>query len=237
MTSVDLGTPRRVPPLDDLDAIAAVCAVLGNLLLRPESAPEVVANLDTEKLAAWPLAQRNSSTTIGLDVLARAIEQPVPATALEADYRQLFVGPGPIAAPPWESVHRDDEGLMFQQQTMRVRHAYGEFGLQAPALNKEPDDHIGLELAFIGELAVAALNAAEAGDVVGQTTLLDGMARFCSEHPALWAPAWSSLVVEGASTDLYRALGHLVAGSVEAFADILAQPAPLAVDDGPEDVG
>lgn len=223
MTSVDLGTPRRVPSPDDLDAIAAVCAFLANLLLRVESAPEVVANLDAEQIRAWPLAGRNQATDTGLAVLARSVEQPVPAEELEVDYRQLFVGPGRIAAPPWESVHLDDEGLMFQEPTMKVRHAYGEFGLQAPALNKEPDDHMGLELAFVGELAVTALNAAESGDVVGQTTLLDGMTNFCHEHLAAWGPMLSSLIIDSARTDLYRAVGHLLAGSIEAFGAILTR--------------
>ena len=225
MTSVDLGTPRRVPSTDDLDAIAAACAFLANLLLRIESAPEVVANLDAGQVAAWPMAGRNPSTDAGLAALVLAITRPAPADEREADYRQLFVGPGTITAPPWESVHRDDEGLMFQEQTMNVRHAYGEFGLQAPALNKEPDDHIGLELAFVGELAVTALNAAEAGDVVGQSTLLDGMVSFCEQHLAAWGPRLSELIVAEARTDLYRAVGHLLVGSIEAFGTILGTEA------------
>lgn len=223
MTSVDLGTPRRVPNMDDLDAIAAGCAFLANLLLRVEAAPEVVANLDAEQVAAWPLAGRNEATQMGLAALARAVEKPASSTELEADYRQLFVGPGTITAPPWESVHRDDEGLMFQEQTMSVRHAYGEFGLQAPELNKEPDDHMGLELAFVGELAITALNAAEAGDVVGQTTLLDGMSNFCADHLTQWGPLLSDLIVGAAQTDLYRAVGHLLGGSIETFTTILAR--------------
>lgn len=225
MTSVDLGTPRRVPSTDDLDAVAAACAFLANLLLRIESAPEVVANLDTDQVAAWPLAGANPSTDAGLAALHLAIAEPASAEELEADYRQLFVGPGTLAAPPWESVHRDDEGLMFQEQTMNVRHAYAEFGLQAPALNKEPDDHMGLELAFVGELAVTALNAAEAGDVVGQSTLLEAMAAFCEQHLATWGPQLGRLIVAGATTDLYRAVGHLLEGSIEAFGTILGSAA------------
>ncbi|MGD8215793.1 TorD/DmsD family molecular chaperone [Aestuariimicrobium sp. Y1814] len=223
MTSVDLGTPHRVPSTDELDAIAAVCAFLANLLLRVESAPEVVANLDATTIAAWPMAGRNEATRVGLNVLARAVEQPATTEELAADYRRLFVGPGPIAAPPWESVHVDEEGLMFQEPTMLVRHAYGEFGLQAPALNKEPDDHMGLELAFIGELAVAALHAAESGDVVGQATLVSGITRFWEEHLSVWGETLSSLVVDAARTDLYRALGHLLGGSIAAIGTILGR--------------
>lgn len=222
MTTVDLSPSWRVPSEDDLDAVAAVCAFLANLLLRIEAAPAAVANLDDEQLAAWPLAGRNEATGTGLDELRRAVQEPASVEELEADYRRLFVGPGPIIAPPWESVHLDDEGLMFQAPTMSVRHAYAEFGLQAPELNKEPDDHMGLELAFIGELAVAALRAGEAGDVGGQGALLAGMQRFVNEHLVAWAPLFAGLVVGGAQTSLYRGVGHLLAGAVEAFQDVLA---------------
>ena len=223
VTAVDLGTPWRVPSEDDLDVIAAVCAFLANLLLRIEAAPAAVAHLDADQVAAWPLAGRNEATALGQTALAEAVRDPAPAEELEADYRRLFVGPGSMLAPPWESVHLDEEGLMFQEQTMGVRHAYAEFGLQAPELNKEPDDHIGLELAFLGELAVAALQAGETGDVGAQGAVLQGMQKFQAEHLGRWAPLLSGLIIEGAQTQLYRAVGHLLAGGVEAFEQILAE--------------
>lgn len=63
-----------------------------------------------------------------------------PSDVLGADYHRLFVGPGTMLAPPWESVHPSDEGLTFQDETLQVRQAYAEFGLTAPAVNREPDD-------------------------------------------------------------------------------------------------
>lgn len=86
------------------------------------------------------------------------------------------------------------------------------------AVNQEPDDHIGLELAFIGELCVAALRASEGGDVGGQAALVDAVARFVHDHLARWAPRLAELVVEGAQTALYRASGYLLARTVEELA-------------------
>ncbi|MGA4506968.1 TorD/DmsD family molecular chaperone [Propionibacteriaceae bacterium G1746] len=221
MAAIELGTPTRVPSEDDLDRIAGACAFLANLLLRPEAGAAVVANLTHDDVVHWPFAGTNAATAQGLDHLGAAIAEPVAADVLEEDYRRLFVGPGTMLAPPWESVHRDPEGLMFQEETMNVRHAYAEFGLEAPALHKEPDDHLGLELAFVGELAVAALKASEDGDVVGQTMVLDGMRRFTAEHLLVWVPDWCEHVITGAQTQLYRATGWLLRGAVQAMGKVL----------------
>ena len=44
----------------------------------------------------------------------------------------------------WESVCRHkDEALVFQKETLEVRAAYRELGLQVEKLHHEPDDHIG----------------------------------------------------------------------------------------------
>ena len=218
----DLGLPERLPQPHELDASAGVCAFLSNVLLRVEAGPVTVQNLDAATINAWPFAGANADTEAGLAALREAVASPVSDEELEADYRRLFVGPGHMLAPPWESVHRSDEGLTFEAETLGVRAAYAEFGLQAPALNKEPDDHIGLELAFIGELAVAALNAAEAGDVGGQAAVLHGASRFMAEHVSQWAPAWAVLVHENASTALYRAVGLLLAGALPELGRVLS---------------
>ena len=41
-----------------------------------------------------------------------------------------------MRACPWESVHRSEEGLTFEAETLQVRRSYAAVGLQAPALNK-----------------------------------------------------------------------------------------------------
>lgn len=218
---VVLPLPKRVPSADDLDAVAAVCGFLANLLLRIEAAPTALANLDDHTIAGWPLAGLNAATDRGLVSLKQAIDSPNDADTLETDYRQLFVGPGTMQAPPWESVHLSDEGLTFQAHTLGVREAYAEFGLQAPALHKEPDDHIGLELAFLGQLAVAALTSGEAGDVGAQGAVLAAMTQFLHEHLLMWAPEFARLTIAAAQTPLYRAVGELLAGALGWLAELL----------------
>ncbi len=223
--AADLDPPRRLPSPEDLDAIASACAFLANLLLRVEAGPTALARLDHATLDQWPLRGRDPATDAGLEQLRLALDEARGSGpdegALEADFRRLFVGPGHLVAPPWESVHVSGEGLTFAAQTLDVRRAYAEFGLEAPALHREPDDHVGLELAFVGELAVAALRAADAGDVVGQTHVVTAMARFAEAHLAVWVPGFARLVAEHADTALYRGVGLLLDGAVAAFVRLL----------------
>lgn len=203
-----------------LDAVASACAFLAHLLLRPDAA-DAASRLDPAFVAGWPLA-RDADTAAGLAALDAAVRHPAPADELRADFAALFVGPGPMLACPWESVHRGEEGLTFDRQTFEVRRAYVAHGLQAPALNREPDDHIGLELAFVGELAAAALAALERGDAAEAGRLASGAATFCREHLIPWAPGFAARVASGAATALYRAVGLLLAGALPQFGPLLS---------------
>lgn len=212
MTQLTL-TPR----IDWLDGTAAACAVLSNLLLRTEAAGQMLDNLEPGSVDEWPVV-RNAATVAGLEAWAATLASPPAAEDLRADFQQLFIGPGPMSACPYESVHRSKEGLSFELETHQVRHAYAEFGLQAPALNREPDDHVGLELAFIGELSVAAMNALDDGDVEAAQQLVAGAGRFVQDHLAEWVPGFADMVRVSARTSFYGGVGWLLRGAVEDFA-------------------
>lgn len=214
-----------VATTDELDAVASACAFLAHLFLRKEAGPATLANVDANLAAAWPLsgrAQGAADTERGVALLGRAVTAPAPVSDLAADHTRLFVGPGPMKACPWESVHRSEEGLTFEAETLQVRRAYAEAGFEAPALNREPDDHIGLELAFLGELAVAALDAREGGDAAAEAFALSAAGAFVRDHLGVWAPGFADLVIEHAATDLYRAAGHLLRGALPTFEAVLA---------------
>ncbi len=201
------------PRPERLDAAAAACAFLAHLLLREDAGPHVAASLTAKDADAWPLA-RDADTAAGVRLLHGVVADRPAADVLKADFRRLFVGPGPVAANPFESVHRSADGLTFDEQTTQVRQAYAAFGLAAPAPGREPDDHIGLELAFVGELLVAAIDALEASDLGAASAVLDGAERFTREHLLEWAPGFADLVIARADTDLYRAAGHLLRGAL-----------------------
>ena len=47
---------------------------------------------------------------------------------LQADYTRMFVGIGKTLAPCWESVYFNEDGMLFQEQTLQVRQWYRRFG-------------------------------------------------------------------------------------------------------------
>lgn len=119
---------------------------------------------------------------------------PVDMEALELDYLKLFMGLGMPAAPPWESAWASDARLMFQRETLDVRYWYRSAGLQVCDLHRVPDDHIGFELEFIGQLL-------ERGED-------EKAAEFADEHPRAWASRWCDAVQANAATEFYRKLAQ-----------------------------
>ncbi len=143
---------------------------------------------------------------------------------LAADYTRLFMGPGKLLAPPWESVFFNDERLLFQEQTLQLRAWYARFGLAADRSGQEPDDHIGLELAFLAHLASLGLAALEAGDDERLAQTLTAQRAFLDAHLLKWAPAWCLQVQTNAKTAFYQAAAQLTSGALAALDATLAAP-------------
>jgi TorA maturation chaperone TorD len=143
-----------------------------------------------------------------------------------ADYTRLFIGPGIVIAPPWESVHFSEERLTFQEQTLKVREWYRRFGLQAEKIYQEPDDHIGLQLEFLTHLARRALAAVEQNDHSELKNLVDAQRNFLREHLDRWAPAWCELVEQNARTDFYRGMARLCKGVLLELTSVLEMKIP-----------
>lgn len=143
--------------------------------------------------------------------------------ALQADYYRLFVGPGPVGAPLWESVYFNDERLLFQEQTAQVRHWYESFGLERVSATREPEDHLGLELAFLAHLAAQGLQALENQQPAALAELLAAQRQFLAEHPLRWVSAWHGLVEQKARTDFWRAVAQLTAGALQVVAGHLGE--------------
>jgi TorA maturation chaperone TorD len=174
--------------------------------------------IDEEVFSLAPFAETQPEMVVGLALLQRwAAAQngdlsPEAFGDLRADYTQLFIGVGAVKAPPWESVYFSEDRLIFQEQTLQVRRWYQRYGLQVQRLNQEPDDHLGLELAFLAHLAQAGVAALEQGHDAAAAELLDAQADFLAEHPLRWAAQWNALVQQHARTDFYRGIARLTVG-------------------------
>jgi TorA maturation chaperone TorD len=189
---------------------------------RPASA--FINHLATEDLFVdWPLSAGDEETQAGLHLLkdfcAGWAEAGLPD--LNWDYNCLFAGPGHLLAPPWESVYLSKEHLVFEAQTLEVRQTYRRFGLQAPKLHKEPDDHLGLELAFMVHLCSLGLAAIENGQPEMFQETLQAQREFMAEHLLKWAPDCLQRVIEHANTDYYRGVAYLTLGCLSETVKVL----------------
>ena len=143
--------------------------------------------------------------------------------SIRFDYTRLFIGPNKVLAPPWESVYFNETRSIFQEQTLEVRDWYRRFGLESVKIHKEPDDHIGLELAFLSHLAGQASAALEAQDRAELERLLDAQRQFAKDHLLAWFGGWFKLIEKYARTDFYRGLALLTRGvllEISALLDI-----------------
>lgn len=130
---------------------------------------------------------------------------------LKEEYTRLFIGPNALPAPLWESVYLDKEHIMFGEETMEVREAYEQFGLKFVRLNKEPEDHISIELEFISYLIKKSslFNPYCNKDQV--ITYLDGQIRFMNDHLLKWAPQFCELLSKATDCKLYQGAAVLLA--------------------------
>lgn len=194
-----------------LDDFAAAYGALARFLLGPADAELLAQLAEPGQLEAWPLA-RGTDASRGLQHIAASLEAHESEEALLDDYQRLFVGPGHLLAPPYESVHRTRDRLLFDTPTFQVRAAYNEFGMRAPRFGREPDDHLGLELSFLAHLCNVALDALEHEDGDGLERALNAQKRFLTDHLLCWGGDCLRMVEANATSWFYRGVGALGLG-------------------------
>lgn len=108
-------------------------------------------------------------------------------------FNRLFVGPGPVTAPPYASVYIDNEPFVMGETTLKVRQLYEMIGLTSPWNETVPDDHIALELD-------ACLHMHQ-GILQSHAPQLDALYDyFLSEHMSRWVPKFVDKVSQADRT-------------------------------------
>jgi TorA maturation chaperone TorD len=187
--------------LPDMRAVATGAAgasgSAGSANSKPSRPADVAkaADLGTPRVSAAAEPTTSSADSAAGAAVPNVLDADDIA-AIEQDYLRLFVGLGTPLAPPWESAWASDARLLFQRQTLDVRYWYRSAGLQVAALHRQPDDHIGLELEFVGRLR--------------ERHESETAAAFACEHPLTWADRWAAAVNEHARHPFYPALAKEV---------------------------
>lgn len=167
--------------------------------------------------ADWPLDGTNDAMKTGLETLQTFLQgwQADDFDAVRRDFARLFIGPGHLPAPPWESVYRNEERLIFDKQTLQVRLLFRQFGMVVPTVRNEPEDHFGLEMLFVAHLCQVALEGIRTDQAYHTDIALAALDSFFREHVGAWAHTFLTDVREAAQTPYYRGLSWLASGSIQ----------------------
>jgi TorA maturation chaperone TorD len=212
---------KPASPFSDEKTAARILALgfLGRAFYEPPSA-SFLGDLSAHALLEeWPLPADDPATREGLLRMTgycrtwRAEFLP----DIQLEYQRLFGGPD-ILAPPWESVWRSEEHLMFEEHTLAVREFYARFGLSLPTRDRQPDDHFGLELLFLGHLESLALRSRREGDPAEADRFIAASLDFLDRHLLCWCFAFLARVYGAAQSDYYRGLARLAEGTLRAAA-------------------
>ena len=171
-----------------LDSYAAAFCILGALHLNPPD--EGVVKDFLSMTDQWPLPLTSKGTQALADLRSELAANPSEEDiyTLWSDQNTLYGITGSAQLPPFESVHRCDDGLVFDDETVQVRRYYGAMGFQAPHLGQEPDDHIGLEMDFASKCLLKAADCFAGGDQEQGEQTMGVLCGFSGEHLLTWAP-------------------------------------------------
>ena len=144
------------------------------------------------------------------DIMARAckfltelredIQNPEYVDRVKNEYTVLFIGPAKLIAPPWESVYRNKQEMLFQESTLAVREFYRKFNMLPENYLRVPDDGLALELHFMAKLSQKALDALQGDRLDWLKYYLQGQNIFLANHLLVWIPMFLERMA-GAATD------------------------------------
>ena len=152
---------------------------------------------DFRKLTASLMQEEAAS----VESIAKALEELHQIDAsrfgqFKYAFNRLFVGPGRLPAPPYESSYLNPHGIVMQDETMAVRRAYLAQGLKLKKQNVEPDDHMAMELQFVLELIERGENEAYRS--------------FLEKHLLKWVKPHAEKIENSTDDSVCLAMAHLM---------------------------
>jgi len=140
---------------------------------------------------------------------------------LDLEYNRLFVGPGRLPCPPYESVHRRDRpemelGLVLGPSTVEVKKAYADAGLAVGPDFRDLPDHIAVELEFMHFLCTKELESKGKEEKWHQM-----QAEFVRSHLEPWAGTFAAKTMASTKSPFYRLAATLLDELVKDEAEYL----------------
>lgn len=227
ITETAHATDERAMTAEDL---AALCenrsATYGFLarLFREEVDEALLAELNATD---YPVASGNELMDAGYYAIAKYLSNAWvdPLMKLSVDYTRAFLGSGIdtySAAYPFESVYTSEKRLLMGDARDEVLAIYRSCGLEKSESWTVGEDHVAVELEFMGVLAHRAAAALRAGDEERAFSLINTQRNFMDDHLASWVPVFLEDVRRFAATAFYQGLADLAQGFLKEDAALLA---------------
>ena len=127
---------------------------------------------------------------------------------LKGEYTRLFIGPAKLPAPPWESVYVGKERLLFQESTLKVRNWYRKYHVLPSDYPHVADDHLALEMDFMGRLCDLCLKAVESSERDKIQSILSDQKEFLTQHLLKWIPKFREQIMASETKLMYPAIAE-----------------------------
>jgi len=190
---------------------------LGDCLLEsvPDEGTEFLQRAFWEQ---FPLEAANDKMKSGLDRLVNCTDylKKLPTSQasqeIQLEFTRLFIGPGQPIAPPWESIYRTPEKLLFGWPALQVREAYRLEGFEIKCKYQMPEDHMGLELMFLASASDALAKTISNDNQSTIPLMIERHVDFISNHPLTWIEDFMNDVSASDSIGFYSGLIELIWG-------------------------
>ena len=127
-------------------------------------------------------------------------------TELEAEFTRLFIGPGKIPAPPYESYYTSRKKLLMQESTIAVRRKYLKAGLIMKRLYSIPDDHLVSEFEFMYYLCNKSYEEFIGRKNEKSVNFLQMQEEFLEQHLSIWIPDFCESIINSTNNDFFKGM-------------------------------
>lgn len=199
---------------DVLEARCLAYMGLQSIFGTPPTAVQIDVLKDISVQHAFELLARNDTYKQSVSEFFGFLENFEFDEALSDEYNHLFIGPGKLAAHPWESVFRQRDTLLFAESTLEVRRSYLAQGYAPKLFPHVADDHIALELDFMRRLSQSADEGLCRSDASIVKSCMDASRSFLDEHLLVWVDSYAEALAsttQGFYRDAARLLPSFVA--------------------------
>jgi TorA maturation chaperone TorD len=170
-------------------------------------------------LKSLPVSSYNPRFIMAASRLHQSVgDQDSCVIKMKEDYLKLFTGAGNPLTPPFESVYRSKDHLLFDRQTAEVREFYRSYGWESKFKGSIPDDHLGIELLFLTLMIEKYL---EFEDEACNSEMRNEIRRFIDQHLLSWIPEWNEQVQKHSNTLSYKGIAMLILACVEDIYSIM----------------